>query len=317
MAGDWIKMRTDLYRDPKVCMMADLLMADESELSRHVNQNCQRNMTVTRNVMRNVTVGALVSVWGVMRLQGKCEEADLVCDDVALGVIDDIADLPGFGEAMAAVGWVVKTADGLVFPRFFEDNNVAPDGSVRSKGAARQQRYRDRKKAESDVTSDVTRDVTVTPREEKRREEKKDTSLRSVSTDSDQDDDEGQDQGKAKGKATGYTPEFVRAWSLYPKRAGGNSKADASKAFAARVKAGVPADELIAGTERYAAFIRATGREGSEYVKQAATFYGPSAHYAEPWTPPPPPQRAGGRPSINDFDVPTGQYDDIFERKRA
>ena len=25
MAGDWIKMRTDLYRDPKVCAIADEL----------------------------------------------------------------------------------------------------------------------------------------------------------------------------------------------------------------------------------------------------------------------------------------------------
>ncbi|QMV33495.1 hypothetical protein 8G_00063 [Ralstonia phage Hyacinthe] len=171
MAGDWIKMRTDLYRDPKVCMMADLLMCDDGELACHVNQHCQRNMTVTRNVMRNVTVGALVSVWGVMRMQGKCEETDLVCDGVAIGVIDDIADLPGFGAVMEAVGWVCRTEDGLVFPRFFEDNNVAPAGADRSKGAVRQQRYRERQKAKCDVTSDVTSDVTVTPREEKRREE--------------------------------------------------------------------------------------------------------------------------------------------------
>lgn len=27
MAGDWIKMRTDLYRDPKVSLIADALMA--------------------------------------------------------------------------------------------------------------------------------------------------------------------------------------------------------------------------------------------------------------------------------------------------
>ena len=52
MAGDWIKMRTDLYRDPKVSLIADALMAPGSELSRYVTNNCQREMTVTRNVMR-------------------------------------------------------------------------------------------------------------------------------------------------------------------------------------------------------------------------------------------------------------------------
>lgn len=173
MAGDWIKMRTDLYRDPKVCMMADALLSGEGELARYVNQHCQRDMTVTRNVMRNVTVGALVSVWGVMRVRGKAEGSDLVCRSVGLGVIDDIADLPGFGAAMALVGWVVETPEGLVFPRFFDDHNVDPESAAKQKAAERQKRYRERQKAESDVIRDVTRNVTVTHREEKSREENK------------------------------------------------------------------------------------------------------------------------------------------------
>ncbi|AXT88332.1 hypothetical protein WLZ19_21845 [Bordetella bronchiseptica] len=176
MANDWIKMRTDLYRDPRICVMADILMNEDGELARYVNQHCQRHMSVTRNVMRNVTVGALVSVWGVMRLRGKAEGTDLVCRAVTTSVLDDIADLPGMGAAMEAVGWVVSTAEGLVFPRFFEDHNVDPDASPKSKSAARQQRYRERQKLESDVTRNVTRNVTrdakVTPREEKSREEK-------------------------------------------------------------------------------------------------------------------------------------------------
>lgn len=173
MAADWIKMRTDLYRDPRVCVMADLLMNEDGELARYVNQHCQRHMCVTRNVMRNVTVGALVSVWGVMRLRGKAEGDDLVCRAVTTSVLDDIADLPGLGAAMESVGWVISTEEGLVFPRFFEDHNVDPDASPKSKSAARQQRYRERQRSESDVTRDVTRDAKITPREEKRREEEK------------------------------------------------------------------------------------------------------------------------------------------------
>lgn len=173
MAADWIKMRTDLYRDPRVCVMADLLMNEDGELARYVNQHCQRDMTVTRNVMRNVTVGALVSVWGVMRLRGKAEGDDLVCRSVTTSVLDDIAELPGLGAAMESVGWVINTEEGLVFPRFFEDHNVDPDASPKSKSATRQQRYRERQKQESDVTRYVTGDAKVTPREEKRREENK------------------------------------------------------------------------------------------------------------------------------------------------
>lgn len=185
MAEDWVKMRTDLYRDPKVCVMADILLEPDGSLARYINQHCQRDMTVTRNVMRNVTVGALVSVWGVMRLRGKPVGDDLVCHGVTISVIDDIADLPGFGDAMEQVGWVLNGAEGLIFPRFFEDYNVDPEASSKQKAAERQRRFRERQKAESDGENNVTRnsesnvtgDVTVTSqsnyREEKRREEKK------------------------------------------------------------------------------------------------------------------------------------------------
>lgn len=174
MAEAWIKMRTDLYRDPKVCVIADALMQADGELARHVAQNCQRDMTVTRNVTRNATVGALVTVWGVMRLRGKRHDDDLVCRGVTLSVLDDLTEIPGFGAAMASAGWAVQTENGVEFPNFFDEYNASP-GNSRSSAAVRQQRYRERQKAKGDVSSDssrdVTRDVTVTPREEKRREE--------------------------------------------------------------------------------------------------------------------------------------------------
>jgi hypothetical protein len=170
VSSDWVKMRTDLYRDPKVSVIAAELMSPDGDLARFVSQNCQCDMTVTRNVMRNVTVGALVSVWGVMRQRGKRNDDDLVCQGVTVAVLDDIADLPGFGAAMQSAGWVAETGDGIKFPRFFEEFNVEPSASP---NAIRQRRYRERKNATSNVTGDVTRNVTVTPRVEKSREEKK------------------------------------------------------------------------------------------------------------------------------------------------
>jgi hypothetical protein len=175
MAGDWIKMRTDLYRDPKVSVIADALMSVDGELARHVNQICHRDMTVTRNVMRNVTVGALVSVWGVMRHQGKRIESDLFCFGVTVSVLDDIADIPGFGSAMEKAGWVIQHDDGIEFPGFFAKNNVDPEEKSRQKNAERQRRFREKNRAvnaeKSNVTSNVTDNVTVTHREEKRRED--------------------------------------------------------------------------------------------------------------------------------------------------
>jgi hypothetical protein len=165
MAGDWIKMRTDLYRDPKVIGIAESLWAEDGQLARHVNQMCQSNMTVTLNVLRNVTVGALVTVWGVARHQGLRSGNDLILLRVALRTLDDIAETPGFGEAMLSVGWVLETDEGLCFPRFFEEHNADPADRQKQKNRERQARYRDRNKG-------VTRNVTVTPRVEKSREEK-------------------------------------------------------------------------------------------------------------------------------------------------
>lgn len=174
MAGDWIKMRTDLYRDPKVCVMAECLMDPDGELARHVNQNCQRNMTVTRNVTRNAIVGALVTVWGVSRHRGKRQGDDLIVHNITPNVLDDIADMPGFGDAMMFVGWAVKNDSGLTFPRFFEEFNSEP---VPSKAAERQRRYRQKRVTSQSATRNVTRDVVSNVRIEKRREEKINTPL--------------------------------------------------------------------------------------------------------------------------------------------
>lgn len=176
MIQDWVKIRTDLIRDTKVCVMADALIDPQGVLADHILTNCGREMCVTRNVMRCATSGALATLWGVTRHAGKRDGVDMVLSKATLSVLDDISGLPGLGEAMASVGWAVVEERGIVFPRFFEDYNVAPghpDDSQRAKAAIRQKRYRDRKREreKSNVTRNVTRDVTVTPREEERREE--------------------------------------------------------------------------------------------------------------------------------------------------
>lgn len=95
----------------------------------------------------------------------------------------------------------------------------------------------------------------------------------------------------AKRSCQKYSPEFETAWQAYPKRAGANNKSAAGKAWAARIKSGVTASTMLAGVQRYAAFVAATGRSGTEYVKQAATFFGPDHHFDEAWDAPATPQR--------------------------
>jgi hypothetical protein len=77
---------------------------------------------------------------------------------------------------------------------------------------------------------------------------------------------------------------FLTAWSEYPKRAGDNPRKRAWKAWRTRHAQGHTEDELLAGVRRYADFVRATGKEGTEYVKQAATFFGPDKAFLEAWT---------------------------------
>ncbi|HEO9916644.1 DNA-binding protein [Enterobacteriaceae bacterium A-F18] len=93
-----------------------------------------------------------------------------------------------------------------------------------------------------------------------------------------------------------YSPEFETAWQVYPKRAGGNSKAAAFKAWKARLKDGVKPETMLAGVKRYAAYARATGSTGTQFVKQAATFFGPDRHFDESWQAPSAP--GGGRRNV-------------------
>ncbi|MFL9890209.1 helix-turn-helix domain-containing protein [Paraburkholderia sp. RL17-381-BIF-C] len=80
--------------------------------------------------------------------------------------------------------------------------------------------------------------------------------------------------------------QFEQAWAAYPKRAGSNSKRDALKAWKARLAAGECFETLMSGVARYAKYCEDTGKTGTEYVKMAATFFGPSRHFAEAWEPP-------------------------------
>ena len=103
------------------------------------------------------------------------------------------------------------------------------------------------------------------------------------------------DTGKGKGKGTGnttaakaangYPLDFERVWRKYPKRDGGNPKPRAFKAWSARIKSGVDAAEIESGVERYAEHLSAKGKIGTEFVLQAATFFGPDEHWNQDWKP--------------------------------
>lgn len=93
------------------------------------------------------------------------------------------------------------------------------------------------------------------------------------------------------GKAQVITPDsfnlipdsFNPIWVHYPKRSGANPKKKAEKALNARLKEGIDIKIIEAGVKRYKAFCEATGKIGTEYIMQAATFFGPDRHFENQW----------------------------------
>lgn len=243
MAGDWIKMRPSLLTNPKVNGIARILEG-EREVSRVLSTGFSGAMSVivTRNVMRNVTVSCLLTVWGAANehtTNGTFSNADL-------SDIDDMVGIPGFGGAMQSVGWLIHDEDActVTLPNFNEYNTCGKDRPA-EKNRERQQRYRDKKAAERNVTNDVTNN----DREEKRREEKKEQKHTPI---------------PPKGAPTG----FAEFWSAYPLK---KAKATAEKAWAklkpsgdlqAAILSAIAAHKLSADWQR----------DGGQYIPHPTTW---------------------------------------------
>lgn len=126
-----------------------------------------------------------------------------------------------------------------------------------------------------------------------------------LDTDTDNESPNG-DSSRGVGAANGqkkreYSQEFEQAWNLYPKRPGMN-KLETYRAWNARLNHKDPekratTEQMIAGTQRYAALCRALDTE-PRFIKQPATFYGPDMHFLGDFTVPPP--RAVGGTSMPD-----------------
>jgi hypothetical protein len=185
---------------------------------------------------------------------------------------------------------------------------------LREDGSAeRAKQWREAKKAEKKAGSNADQTGPNAPKQKRPLDadadaEGIDTSLRSVS---------GRKKSKPKANPKGYTDEFEAAWAAYPQRPG-NSKADAFKAWKARLAAGVTVEQLADGVQRYAAYCDATDKTGTEYVKLAATFFGPGDHYLADWTvveAKPAPTPAGQQPLTVPSDAAERTRRELLERE--
>lgn len=79
---------------------------------------------------------------------------------------------------------------------------------------------------------------------------------------------------------------FLTLKVTYPPRAGDQAWRKALRAAHERLREGHSEAEILAGAERYREFCRVTGKTGTEFVKQAATFLGPDKPFLQPWASP-------------------------------
>lgn len=175
MAGDWIKMRVWISRDPKVIEMADWLAEQRAFmdwLTDPVRQSCKETAYehVTRNVTVALCVTGLLHVWGTARERGDRVDDDLILKHCSCHTLAALADIPLFGLAMAWVDWAEDIEGNAVCFRNFFKENESPEEKHKRQNAERQARHREKQSRESNVANNVTNNVTVTHREEKRRD---------------------------------------------------------------------------------------------------------------------------------------------------
>lgn len=146
MANDWIKMRTNLQRHPKVVRIASALNADRLRV-----------------------VGGLHAVWCLFDEHSE----DGCLWGYTQGAVDDLISWPGFAAAMAGVGWLESDGnDTLSLPEFDVHNGASAKRRAQDADRKRAEREAEKDRPQNVLTLSASEaDASVT-REEKRREEK-------------------------------------------------------------------------------------------------------------------------------------------------
>lgn len=144
MAGDWIKITSDVSDKPEIHQMAGILSIDP-----------------------DAVVGKLLRVWSWFDKN----TVDGHAFGVTFNVIDRMTFCVGFGEAMIHVGWLEQNGHEMIIPRFERHNGeTAKKRALSTKRKQKERSESDESHEEVTDTSRNERDKSVT-REEKRRED--------------------------------------------------------------------------------------------------------------------------------------------------
>jgi len=146
MAGDWIKMRVNLWDDPRVGSLVDATNSKEATI-----------------------IGGLYWLWASA---DQHTETGLM-PGLSLKQIDRKTGIKGFAQALCDIGWIEEHADGVIIAHFEEHN-----GASAKKRAQTAKRVANHKSGNAEVTpepgnANADSVSSALPREEKRREEKR------------------------------------------------------------------------------------------------------------------------------------------------
>jgi hypothetical protein len=144
MAGDWIKMRGNLWDDPRVSRLCDLTNQAEATI-----------------------IGGLYWLWAT----ADQHSADGFMPGLTVRQIDRKSSIDGFGKALCDVGWLIEEPHGIRIARFEEHNGT----SAKRRCVEAQRKANGRKLSASDADILRTQSGQNAPdcgaREEKKREE--------------------------------------------------------------------------------------------------------------------------------------------------
>ena len=98
MSADWIKMRCNLWDDPRIARVCDETEQGEAAV-----------------------VGAVYWLWAT----ADQHSVDGFMPGLSLRQIDRKTGVPGFAKAMSAIGWITAQPDGVVIERFEEHNGAS------------------------------------------------------------------------------------------------------------------------------------------------------------------------------------------------
>jgi hypothetical protein len=96
--SNWIKMRSNLWDDPRIAKICDITNKPEREV-----------------------IGGLYWIWSMADEQS----TDGRLEGLSLGAIDRKTGLKGLGAALVKVGWILEDEDGVEIARFDEHNGAS------------------------------------------------------------------------------------------------------------------------------------------------------------------------------------------------